>query len=104
MKTYNDCGLTGEQIANVIGDTLDILLEEFVSKVDINKVVQLSREKHPEVDEKAWEALGFGEIDQEELNELMKGAEIKLMLENAKTQLALAYTVTDDEEEPKLEE
>lgn len=103
MKTYNDCGMTGEQIANVIGDTIDILIDEFVNKVDVNKVVQLSREKHPEVDEKAWEAIGFGEINQEEFTELMKGEEIKLMMENMKTQLALAYTVSDDEE-TKIEE
>ena len=101
MKTYMDCGLTGEQIADIVSYTLDVLVREFVAKIDISDVVRKTREKYPEVDEKAWDAIGFGAIDQAALNELMNGEDFKTLMDQIKLPLVMAYTVEDDEDKPE---
>ena len=103
MKTYMNCGLTGEQIADIATELFDEFFKEIVNNVDLKLIVKRVRDKHPEVGEESWKALEFDNQSISEAITAIKEEEFDKIFKQNRDSLVAAYTVQDDEDETEEE-
>ena len=93
MKTYMDCGLTGEQLADILCD----FIKEILAYIDIERVWQHVLEKHPEITDDVKEKLEWNDdVFSNEAFDKMKDA----LDRNSEfwNKLAADFAVQEDEE------
>lgn len=101
-KTFNDCGLSVEEIAEIMTD----MIREIASRLDLRDVMTKVKEKYPAVTEEQWDKLlsEYRDIpdirDMDVLNGFLEEMNIKELLTNLYQQ-----TLEDEtDDEPENEE
>lgn len=103
MKTYMDCGLNNEEVAEIMTD----VVREIASRIDLKDVARCVKEKHPAVTEEQWDLIMY---DNHDIPDIRDTDVLNGFLEefNFKQSIRAAIelgTESDQDEEPaKIEE